>query len=81
MHIRILDLDPGRLMVLEPRVKQALRRAGIKARVESVSDNLAITRQGLLDQMPVLEINHRIVSRARPLDAQHIQELIARHQD
>ncbi|SMC99433.1 hypothetical protein SAMN02746065_11953 [Desulfocicer vacuolatum DSM 3385] len=65
--IRVLDLDPGRLMILESRVKKAVRQSGIKARISMVSDNLAITRQGLLDSVPVLEINGSIVSRATPL--------------
>ncbi|MFK5953049.1 MAG: hypothetical protein QM498_08320 [Desulfobacterium sp.] len=65
--IRVLDLDPGRLMILENRVKTAVRKSGIKARISMVSDNLAITRQGLLDSVPVLEINGIIVSRSTPL--------------
>jgi hypothetical protein len=32
-----------------------------------VSDNLAITRQGLMDSVPLLEINGIIVSRSTPL--------------
>ena len=65
--VRVLDLDPGNLMILEPRVKKAVRKAGIKAHVSMVSDNLAITRQGLMDSMPVLEINGTIVSKSKPL--------------
>ena len=66
-EVRILDLDPGRLMILEPRVKKAVRKAGLKAHVTTMSDNLAITRQGLMDSMPVLEINGTIVSKSKPL--------------
>lgn len=65
--IRVLDLDPGRLMILENRVKTAVRKSGIKARISMVSDNLAITRQGLMDSVPVLEINGIIVRRSTPL--------------
>ena len=65
--IRVLDLDPGRLMILENRVKAAVRKSGIKAHTSMVSDNLAITRQGLMDSVPVLEIDSTIVSRSRPL--------------
>ena len=78
-QIRILDLDPGRLMVLEPRVKSILRRAGFKARVEMVSDNLAITRLGLLDKMPALEINGFIVSHSRPLAPERLKMLLQNH--
>ena len=65
--VRVLDLDAGRLMILENRVKTALRKARVKARISMVSDNLAITRQGLLDAVPVLEVNGVIVSRGTPL--------------
>ena len=66
-EIRILDLDAGRLMVEESVVKAAVRKSKIRARVSMVSDNLAITRQGLLDQVPVLEINGSIVSQSKPI--------------
>jgi len=65
--VRVLDIDAGRLMILENRVKTALRKARVKARISMVSDNLAITRQGLLDAVPVLEVNGVIVSRDTPL--------------
>lgn len=72
-EIRILDLDAGRLMIEESVVKAAVRKSKIKARVFMVSDNLAITRQGLLDQVPVLEINGNIVSRSKPI---HLADLM-----
>ncbi len=62
-EIRVLDLDAGRLMIEENLVKRAVRKTGIKARVSMVADNLAITRQGLLDAVPVLEIDGTIISR------------------
>lgn len=65
--IRVLDLDPGRLMILENRIKAAVRKSGIRAHISMVSDNLAITRQGLMDSVPVLEIDGTIVSRSKPL--------------
>ncbi len=73
--IRVLDLDPGRLMILENRVKKAVRKSGIRARISMVSDNLAITRQGLMDSVPVLEINGTIVSRATPFLPGHLLEI------
>lgn len=65
--VRVLDLDAGRLMTLENRVKAALRKTGVSARISMVSDNLTITRSGLMDAVPVLEVNGIIVSRSKPL--------------
>ena len=66
-EIRILDLDAGRLMLEESLVKAAVRKSKIKAHVSMMADNLAITRQGLLDKVPVLEINGTIVSQSKPI--------------
>ncbi|MBI9091835.1 MAG: hypothetical protein JEZ12_21700 [Desulfobacterium sp.] len=66
-EIRILDLDAGRLMLEESVVKAAVRKSKIKARVSMMADNLAITRQGLMDKVPVLEINGTIISHSKPL--------------
>ena len=65
--VRVLDLDAGRLMILENRVKTALKKAGVNARISMVSDNLAITRQGLMDAVPVIEVNGKIVSHSTQL--------------
>ena len=54
-------------MTFENGVKAALKKAGINARVSMVSDNLAIARQGLMDALPVLEVNGMIVSRNKNL--------------
>lgn len=67
VRVRILDLDAGRLMQEEAMVKRAFRKLKQKAYYSMVSDNLAITRQGLLDKVPVLEVNGTIVSHSRPL--------------
>ena len=65
--IRILDLDAGRLMLEESVVKAAVRKSKIKAHVSMMADNLAITRQGLMDKVPVLEINGTIASHSNPI--------------
>ena len=76
--IRVLDLDAGRLMIEENLVKRAVRKTGIKARVSMMADNLAITRQGLLDAVPVLEINGRIISQKTPLTMDRLVDCFSR---
>jgi len=66
-EIRVLDLDAGRLMIEENLVKLAVRKSKIKARVSMMADNLAITRQGLMGKVPVVEINGTIVSHSKPI--------------
>ncbi len=75
-EIRILDLDAGRLMLEENLVKAVLRKLKIKARVSMMADNLAITRQGLMDKMPVLEVNGTIVSHSKPLVLAEVMTLL-----
>lgn len=75
-EIRILDLDAGRLMIEESVVKAAVRKSKIKARVSMMADNLAITRQGLMDKVPVLELNGTMVSHSRPIVLEEVITLL-----
>lgn len=75
-EIRILDLDAGRLMLEESVVKAAVRKSKIKARVSMMADNLAITRQGLMDKVPVLELNGAIISHSKPLVLAEVMTLL-----
>ena len=77
-EIQILDLDAGRLMVAENQVKAAVRKANLRARVSMMADNLAITREGLLDSVPVIKINGRIVSRKAPVTPELLTALFSR---
>jgi hypothetical protein len=76
-EIRVLDLDAGRLMILENRVKTAVRRLELRARISMVADNLAITRQGLLDKVPVLEVDGKIVQHSHPMDTPGLIKLLS----
>lgn len=75
-EIIILDLDAGRLMVEESVVKAAVRKSKVKARVSMMADNLGITRQGLMDKVPVLEFNGKIVSHSKPLVLAEVMALL-----
>ncbi|MBT4287867.1 MAG: hypothetical protein HOD92_11060 [Deltaproteobacteria bacterium] len=67
LDIRIMDLDAGRLMVAEGVVKIAVRKTGKKAHVTMMADNLGITRQGLMDRVPLIVIDGKIVSESKPI--------------
>lgn len=74
-EIRVLDLDAGKLMQEESAVKAAVRKSKISARVTMMADNLAITRMGLLADMPAIEIDGRIVMKGKPIDQQEVMNL------
>ena len=76
-EIRVLDLDAGRLMIAESKVKSAVRRLNLRARINMVADNLAITRQGLLDKTPVLLVDGKIVQHSRPIETSQLIELLS----
>ena len=74
--IRIMDLDAGRLMVAEGVVKIAVRKAGKKANVTMMADNLGITRQGLMDRVPLIVIDGKIVSESKPILLPEVVKLL-----
>jgi len=67
LDIRIMDLDAGRLMVAEGVVKIAVRKTGKKAHVTMMADNLGIARQGLMDRVPLIVIDGKIVSESKAI--------------
>jgi hypothetical protein len=66
-EIRVFDLDAGRLMQEEGVVKAAVRKLHIKARVTMMADNLAIARMGLMEHVPAIEVDGRIVASGKPI--------------
>ena len=66
-EIRVIDLDAGRLMQEEGVVKAVVRKLHIKARVTMMADNLAIARMGLMEHVPAIEVDGRIVARGKPI--------------
>ncbi|MDD9300939.1 MAG: hypothetical protein HUK40_00795 [Desulfobacter sp.] len=52
-------------MTAETIVKKALKKTSVKARVSMISDNLALARQGVMEKVPVLELDSRIISHSQ----------------
>jgi len=77
MHeIRVIGLDAGLLMQDEGVVKMAVRKLKLKARVTMMADNLAISRMGLMEHVPAIELNGRIVSSGKPLVLDEVTQLL-----
>lgn len=74
-EIRVLDLDAGKLMQEESAVKAAVRKSKINTGVTMVADNLAITRMGLLADVPAIEIDGKIVMKGKPINQQEVMTL------
>lgn len=74
-EIRVIGLDAGKLMQEEGVVKAAVRKLHLKARVTMLADNLAISRMGLMEHVPAIEVNGRIVSSGRPIVLQEVMQL------
>lgn len=75
-EIRVIDLDAGKLMQEESIVKAAVRKVKLKARVTMLADNLAISRMGLMEHVPAIEINGRIVSSGKPIVLEDAMQLL-----
>lgn len=76
LHIRVLDTDMARLIGAQKIVQAAARQIGLKAMIYPVADPLEICRFGLVNTMPALEINGRIMSRGRPVTMENTLELL-----
>ena len=57
LHITLWDNDIERIHKLDTALHQALRNRGLKARVDIMSEPPLLARMGLLNTLPVLEIN------------------------
>jgi hypothetical protein len=77
-EIRVIGLDAGMLMQEEGVVKMAVRKLNLKARVTMLADNLAISRMGLMEHVPAIELNGRIVSSGRPIVLDEVMQLLQR---
>ena len=75
-EIRVINLDAGKLMQEEGVVKAAVRKLHLKARVTMLADNLAISRMGLMEHVPAIELNGRIISSGKPLVLQEVMQLL-----
>jgi hypothetical protein len=76
LHIRVLDTNMARLIGAQKIVQAAARQIGIKATIYPVADPLEICRFGLVNTMPALEINGRIMSKGRPVTMEDTLELL-----
>ena len=76
LHIRVLDTNMARLIGAQKIVQGAARQVGLKATIYPVADPLEICRFGLVNTMPALEINGRIMSRGRPVTMENTLELL-----
>ena len=76
LNIRILDTNMARLIGAQKIVQAAARKIGIKATIYPVADPLEICRFGLVNTMPALDINGRIMSRGRPVTMEETLELL-----
>lgn len=75
-EIRVIGLDAGYLMQDEGVVKLAVRKLKLKARVTMLADNLAISRMGLMEYVPAIEFNGRIVSSGKPIVLDEVMQLL-----
>jgi len=75
-EIRVIGLDAGYLMQDEGVVKLAVRKLNLKARVTMLADNLAISRMGLMEYVPAIEFNGRIVSSGKPIVLDEVMQLL-----
>lgn len=79
MHkIRVVNLDAGALMQDEGVVKAVVRKLKIQAKVTMMADNLEITRLGLLNSVPAIEVDGKIVCKKQPIKFAQVKELFLR---
>lgn len=76
LQIRVLDTNMARLIGAQKIVQTAARQVGLKATIYPVADPLEICRFNLVNSMPALEINGRIMSRGRPVTMEDTLELL-----
>ena len=57
MDIVIWDIDARRIEVIDRNLRLAMKQLGMRGRVTSMSEPPLLGRMGLLDRVPVLEID------------------------
>ena len=76
--MRILDMDGARLSETDGRLHKYLRQYRIPADVELVACHLEMSRQGLMNRTPALQVNGYTVSAGRELSDALLQDCCER---
>ena len=79
MQIKVVGTGCRKCKALLAATEEAVKKSGVQAEIEYVTDMIKIAETGLLST-PGLIINDKIVSSGRVLETQAIADLIAQNQ-